>query len=70
MTWNLELPCFFALCIVLSNVFSGIDTKNRSKLSNFAIEPLLRLQRYYYIFGYEKFVIGEIKSLRVLLFSL
>ena len=41
MTWNLELTRLIllshTLCIVLYNVFSSIDAKNRRILSNFAI---------------------------------
>ena len=49
MTSNLDLPNLvwhnwdITLCAVLSNIFPGIDTENRSKLSNFAMEPLSRL---------------------------
>ena len=45
----------FAFGIFLSNVFSSIDTKKRSKLSNFAIEPLpwlLASKRCYDMFCY------------------
>ena len=57
MRWNWNYLVWhdwaIALRAVISNVFSCIFTKSRSKSSNFAMEPVLRLltsQRHYYIF--------------------
>ena len=74
MTWYLELSRLNylvftsanTLCNVLFNVFSGIDTKNRMTLSNFAIR-LLTSQRYKET---SHFLLWKVKHLQVLFFSL